>query len=94
MITSVLAKKKASSVVTLTIVGVRSDGSLEDELNYEWIEQSKYIDDLVKIRQKAKLKVRKYKSQIKIFDLNRQQIKEWGEAQQILYHYSQIKQYL
>ena len=78
---SVLAKKKASSVVTLSIVGVRSDGSLEDELNYEWIEQSKYIDDLVKIRQKSKLKVRKYKSEIKIFDLNRQQIKEWGEAQ-------------
>lgn len=58
-------------------MGIRSDGSIEDELNYEWIEDSKYIEDLVKIK-KRRLKVKKYRSEVKILDLNRQQIKEWG----------------
>ncbi len=72
-----LQKKKATTVVTLSVMGIRSDGSIEDELNYEWIEDSKYIEDLVKIK-KRRLKVKKYRSEVKILDLNRQQIKEWG----------------
>ena len=80
LITSILEKKRANTVVTLSIIGIRSDGTLEDELNYEWIEEGKLLEDLAKIR-RSKLKVKKYKSEVKIFDLNLQQIKEWSEAE-------------
>lgn len=35
------------------------------------------MEDLAKIKQKTKLKVKKYKTEIKAFDLNRQHIREW-----------------
>jgi hypothetical protein len=81
-------------VITLSILSIRADGTLCDELNYEWISDNKQIEDLVEIKLKLKLKIKKYRNEIKAFDLNRQQIKSWVECEEIISHFYQIKDYL
>jgi hypothetical protein len=60
--TSLLTRKVRSTVITLSVITMRADGSLGDELNYEWINEGHFIEDLIKIKEKSKLKVKKYKA--------------------------------
>lgn len=91
---NLITNKGNNSVITLSVISMRADGSLNDELNYEWIDESKYIEDVIAIKQKTKLKVKKLKDSVKVFDLNRQQIKNQEEGEEILFHYFHIKDYL
>lgn len=39
MVESIIAKKQNHTVVTLSILGIKSNGNLIDELNFEWLEE-------------------------------------------------------
>lgn len=92
IIQNYLASKRNNTVVSLSIMGIKGNGSLTDELDYEWLEETEDIEKA--IRDKVPLKVTKEKKEVKTFDLNRQQILNWEEAKEILFYYHQLSEYL
>jgi hypothetical protein len=42
--TNLLNSKQKNTVITVSIMAIKSDGSLEDEFNYDWVNKSEYIE--------------------------------------------------
>lgn len=59
VISNYIDAKKPSSIISLSILSIKHDGSLIDELDLEWLSYSKDLDG--SIRDKTKLKVKKFR---------------------------------
>ena len=48
IISNMLNSKKSNTIISLSILGIRPNGSLTDELDYEWLEETEDISKIIK----------------------------------------------
>ena len=57
IIKNFLSTKRSNTIISLSIMGVKPNGALTDELDYEWLEETENIENAIK--EKIPLKITK-----------------------------------